>query len=37
MSKELIMYIAYRTTANLVNPKRGGVGHFGRAKSLADE
>ena len=32
MNKNLILYIAYRTTENLVDPKRGRFNHFGRAK-----
>ena len=32
MIKELIMYIAYKSTENLVGSGRGNFNHFGRAK-----
>ena len=31
MIKQLIMFIAYKTTENLVDTKRGTMGHFSRA------
>ncbi|OQP56421.1 hypothetical protein [Niastella populi] len=34
MSRELIMFIAYKTTEDLAGTKRGRFNHFGRAKVL---